>query len=193
MNPTQTAFPPVLPQVTLSMVEYQMRGLNAVRRLGCMIIPVFKSKTHSGQWERHRGLNSMESEIISCCCVRLFVTPWTIDRQAPLSMEFSRQEYWSGLPFPSPGVLPEPGFKPRSPVFQADPLPSESLVCMHAKLLQSFPTLWDQTMPGFSVHRVLQARILEWIALLSSRGSSRLRDRNCVSYISCIGRWILYH
>ena len=57
--------------------------------------------------------------------VRLFATPWTVDHQAPLSMEFSRQEYWSGLPFPSPGELPDPGIKPRSPALQADALPSE--------------------------------------------------------------------
>ena len=42
-------------------------------------------------------------------CVRLFVTPWTVARQAPLSIGFSRQEYWSGLPFPPPGGLPDPG------------------------------------------------------------------------------------
>ena len=54
-----------------------------------------------------------------------FVTPWTLALQAPLSMEFSRQEYWSGLPFPSPGDLPDPGMKPRSSTFQADSLPSE--------------------------------------------------------------------
>ena len=47
-------------------------------------------------------------------CVRLFVTPWTMAHQAPLSMGFSRQEYWSGLPFPSPGNLPYPGIKPTS-------------------------------------------------------------------------------
>ena len=46
--------------------------------------------------------------------VRLFVTPWTVTRQAPLSIEFSRQEYWSGLPFPSPGDLPNPGNQPMS-------------------------------------------------------------------------------
>ena len=57
--------------------------------------------------------------------VRLFVTPWTAVRQAPLSMEFSRQEYWNGLPFPSPGDLSDPGIKPRSPALQADSLPSE--------------------------------------------------------------------
>ena len=46
-------------------------------------------------------------------------------QQAPLSMGFSRQEYWSGLPFPSPGDFPDPGIKPRSPALQADSLPSE--------------------------------------------------------------------
>ena len=49
-----------------------------------------------------------------------FVTPWTVARQAPLSMKFSRQEYWSGLPFPSPADLPYPGIKPRYPASQAD-------------------------------------------------------------------------
>ena len=47
--------------------------------------------------------------------VRLFATPWTVDYQASLSMESSRQEYWSGLPFPSPGDLPDPGIEPGSP------------------------------------------------------------------------------
>ena len=51
--------------------------------------------------------------------------PWAIGHQALLSMEVSRQEYWSGLPFPSPGALPEPGIQPRSPALQADFLPSE--------------------------------------------------------------------
>ena len=57
--------------------------------------------------------------------VRLFATPWTVAHQAPPSMGFSRQEYWSGLPFPSPGDLPNPGIKPRSPTLQADALTSE--------------------------------------------------------------------
>ena len=59
-------------------------------------------------------------------CVPLFVTPWTIACQAPLSMEFSRQEYWSGLPFSSLEDLPDPGIELRSPSLQADSLPSES-------------------------------------------------------------------
>ena len=57
--------------------------------------------------------------------VQLFVILWTVAYQAPPSMEFSRQEYWSGLPFPSPGDLPDPGIEPRSPSLQADALLSE--------------------------------------------------------------------
>ena len=55
--------------------------------------------------------------------VRLFATPWPIARQAPLSMEFPRQESWSGVPFPSPGNLPDPEIEPGSPAWQADSLP----------------------------------------------------------------------
>ena len=57
--------------------------------------------------------------------IRLFVIPWTVACQFPLSMEFSRQEYWSGLPIPSPGDLPNPGIESNSPTLQADSLPSE--------------------------------------------------------------------
>ena len=57
--------------------------------------------------------------------VRLFVTPWTVAYQASPSMGFSRQEYWSGLPFPSPGDLPDSGIEPGSPALEADALTSE--------------------------------------------------------------------
>jgi len=53
------------------------------------------------------------------------VTPWTVAHQAPLSMEFSRQKYWSGWPFPSPGDLSNPGMELKSPALQADSSPSE--------------------------------------------------------------------
>ena len=56
--------------------------------------------------------------------VQLFATPWTVACEAPLSMEFSRQEYWNGLPFTFPGDLPDPGIEPGSPSLQADSLPS---------------------------------------------------------------------
>ena len=62
-----------------------------------------------------------ESEIAqSLSLVQLFATPWTVAHQAPPSMEFSRQEYWSGLPLPSPGDLPDSGIEPGSPVLQVD-------------------------------------------------------------------------
>ena len=57
--------------------------------------------------------------------VGLFVTPWTVVYHTPPSMGFSRQQYWSGLPFPSPGDLPDPGVEPRSPALQTDALPSK--------------------------------------------------------------------
>ena len=57
--------------------------------------------------------------------VQLFVTPWTVARPSPLSMGLSRQESWSGLPYPSPRHLPDPGIEPGSPTLQADSLPSE--------------------------------------------------------------------
>ena len=57
--------------------------------------------------------------------VQLFGTPWTVAHQATPSMGFSRQKYWSGLPFLSPGDLPDPGIKPRSPALETDALTSE--------------------------------------------------------------------
>ena len=67
----------------------------------------------------------MKVKVKSFSPVLLFVTPWTVAHQAPPSMGFSTQEYWSGLPFPSPGDLPDPGIKPRFPTLQADALTSE--------------------------------------------------------------------
>ena len=70
------------------------------------------------------------------------------------------------------------------------------LLCTHVKLLQSCSALcdtMDHNLPGASVHGILQARILNWVAISSSRGSSWPRDRTWISYVSCIGRWVLYH
>ena len=64
-------------------------------------------------------------KVKSLRCVRLFATLWTVVYQAFLSMGFSRQEYWSGLLFPFPGDLPDPGIEPRSPALEADALTSE--------------------------------------------------------------------
>ena len=62
--------------------------------------------------------------LVAKSCPTLAI-PWTVARQAPLSMGFFRQEYWSGLSFPSPGDLPYPGIEPWSPALQADDLPTE--------------------------------------------------------------------
>ena len=67
----------------------------------------------------------MKVKVKSLSHVRLFVTPWTVAYQAAPSMGFSRQGYWSGLPFPSPGNLPDPGIEPGSPTLQAEALISE--------------------------------------------------------------------
>ena len=80
---------------------------------------------------------------------------------APLSMEFSRQEYWSGLPFLTPGDLPDPGSKPRSPALQADSLPAEP---------QGFPPVFP--------------RMLEWVAYPFSSGSSQPRNGTRVACIA---------
>ena len=120
--------------------------------------------------------------------VPLFVTPWTIACQAPLSMEFSRQEYWSGLPFPSPGDLPDPGVEPRSLTLQADSLPSEPpgkpfsgindlILLLFSPLCRTLCDPMDCRPPGSSVHRILQARILEWVAISTFRGSSLPRHQ----------------
>ena len=67
--------------------------------------------------------SSLESVLVTQLCP----TPWTVAHQSPLFMGFPRQEYWNGLPFPSPGDLPNPGIKPRPPALQADSLLSEPL------------------------------------------------------------------
>ena len=105
--------------------------------------------------------------------VKVFVTPWTVACQAPLSVGFSRHEYWSGLPFPSPGDLPNPGIEAGSPPLQADTLPSElprkpTATATAAKSLQSCPTLCDPidfSPPGSTVLGILQVRTLEWVAI----------------------------
>ena len=103
--------------------------------------------------------------------------PWTVACQAPLSIGFSRQEYWSGLLFPSLEDLPDPGIEPGSPVLQADSLlfelqgrPSKGIAAAAAgaKSLQSCMTLCDPidgSPPGSPVPGILQARTLERVAI----------------------------
>ena len=86
-------------------------------------------------------------------------TPWTIALQAPLPMGFSRQEYWSGLPFPSPGDLPHPRIKPTSPALQADILPPGKEYACHMGDLASIPE-WGRS-PGEGNGYPLQYSSLE--------------------------------
>ena len=98
--------------------------------MDCIAHLVTKSQTRLSDFHFHfLSLLIQFSSVQLLSRVRLFATPWTVAYQAPLSMGwsmgFSRQEYWSGLPFPSPGDLPNPGIEPGSPALQADALPSE--------------------------------------------------------------------
>ena len=99
-------------------------------------------------------------------------TLWTVACQAPPSMQFSRQEYLSEFPFPSPGDLPEPRIKSGSPALKEDSLPAElrgkPKNYLAAKSLQSCPTLCDLidgSPPGSAVPGILQAKTLEWVAI----------------------------
>ena len=117
----------------------------------------------------------------SLSCVLLFATPWTIAYQAPLPMEFSRQEYWSGLPFPTPGDLPDQGLNLCLLCllhWQADSLPLYYLGCpcvyIYGLVAKSCPALCDPmdcSLPASSIHRIFQAGIWEWVAIPFSRGS----------------------
>ena len=82
-------------------------------------------------------MKSGDGGLVAQSCPTL-ATSWTVAHQAPLSMRFSRQEHWSGLPFPSPGDLPDPGIEPRSPDLQTDSLPSEP-----PGVLNSFAVAWS--------------------------------------------------
>ena len=84
--------------------------------------------------------------------VQLFTTPWTAAHQAPPSMGFSRQEYWSGLPFPSPGDRPKPGIEPKSPALQAVSLPGE-LPRSHLLLLSHFSHVRLCATPSMAAHQ----------------------------------------
>ena len=86
--------------------------------------------------------STLKVKVKSLSCVRLFVTPWTVAHQAPPSMEFSRQEYWSGVPFPSPEDLPNPGIEPGPPILQADALLSEPPGKPHCRVDSTLLTLY---------------------------------------------------
>ena len=124
--------------------------------------------------------------------VWLFATPWTIQ-----SMEFSRPEYWSGYPFPSPGDLPDPMIEPRSPALQADSLPAEpqwkpkNTGVGSLSLLQGIFSTQELNWGLLHCRWILyhlnhqgNSRILEWVDYPFSRGSSPPSNRTSVSCIT---------
>ena len=166
-----------------------------------------------------------------------FATAWTVGHQAPLSMGLSHQEYWSGMPFPPPGDLPNPFnlcskpmrcmllfawdlfaiqrsqmipniINPGKRQFVLSPMIKSlylrapiswlcECLCVHA-CTQSLSLVPLSAAPWtiacqVLVYGIFQARILEWIAISYSSGSSSPRDLSHVSCVSCIGRWILYY
>ena len=136
----------------------------------------------------------MSACLLNCfICVWLLATQWTVAWQAPLSLGFSRQEYWSGLLCSPAGDLPDPGIKPMSPVvsaLQEDSLTIEplgrSLNVRHKAInSESRSGVSNSLQPmDYTVHWSLKARILEWVAFFLSRGSSHPRDQNQVSHIA---------
>ena len=122
-----------------------------------------------------------------CCCCCCFATPWNVAHQAPLFMGFPRQEYWSGLPSPSPADLCDPVIKPSSPALAESSLTTSSVQLLSH--VQLFGDPMGCSPPGFSVHGISQARILKGVAISFSSGSFGPTDWTC---ISCIGRKIPY-
>ena len=141
-------------------------------------------------------MSSRGGGLVAKLCLTL-ATPGTVACQASLAMGFSRQEYRSGLPFLSPGDLPDPGVEPGSPALQADSLPTElegkpqchPSPVLYLLVTDSFATLSPQQLCplGSSVRWISQASILEWLAISYSRESSRPRDLPWVTYLSCTG------
>ena len=98
---------------------------DAVNVLHSICQQIWETQQWPWDWKRSVFIpipkkQSERKKVKSLSHVQLFATPWTVAYQAPPSMGFSRQEYWSGLPFPSPGDLPDPGIEPGSPAFQAE-------------------------------------------------------------------------
>ena len=95
-----------------------------IRKMSVFLNDVIQVLSQINPYLRYHCLY-LSAVLKSLSRVRLLVTSWTVACQAPLSMGFSRQEYWSRLPFPPPVGLPNPGIEPRPPALQADSLPSE--------------------------------------------------------------------
>ena len=124
------------------------------------------------------------------CKVKVFVsvasnsvTPWKVAHQAPLSMAFSRQEYWSGLPFPSPGDLPDPRLEPGSPTWQVGSLPSEPpgtppILCWKISKRYMYMLLSDASTRLACVEQINAVQSCAYISVWY--------DLHQISYFACI-------
>ena len=162
-----------------------------------------------------KALYSFEDGVVDCgvhcSVVCVFVTqscptlcdPWIIACQAPLSMESSRQEYWSGLPFPSLGDLPDPGIKPESPALQADSLQSEA-PAKPCRVVWPGPIFWkhsvsvcfglffwtDQIFPRKSL--LISWRVFVWLLEFWDPSRERQLERDLASVFIYLFIWSQY-
>ena len=131
--------------------------------------------------------------------IRLFATPCNVAYQAPLSMGFSRPEYWSGLPFPSPGDLPNPGIEPGSPALQADTLPSEppgkSVITLKLIFYIGYPKYVDDcgeyvravAKNGQTRWQVCIGVVFSWLLFSHEKGSKDHPSPCAAFWVTCQG------
>ena len=117
----------------------------------------------------------------------------TVAHQVPLSMEFSRQEYWTGLPFPSPGDLPNPEIKPWSPTLQVDSLPSELPGKPTTKRLKSIKTTKKPTIKSFILSIYLSVRLLDHSIHINLVECLSVFQSGCFSQIGLLLNITKYH
>ena len=127
---------------------------------------MLKKKLSKYNYLEHYKTDLKEVPVCMLSHVWLFATPWTVAQQAPLSMGFSRQEYWSRLPFPSPGDLPDPGIKPASPALAG--------------------VFFTHEPPGKSLKR--WPKLIHIFDLLTSILLKKNKQENLQSIIKCIHR-----
>ena len=162
----------------------QWKIIQPLKGMKCML--QYESWKYCAKWNKWDTRLHIVCVLSHFSHVGFLATPWTVAYQTSLSMGFSRQEYWSGLPFPPPGDLPNPGIKPASlssPILAGRFFTTSTTWESESHSVMSYSV----TPVGCTVHGILKATILEWVAFPFSRGSSQLRDRTQVSCI--IGRF----